>query len=624
MTNEIVFKAGLSHSTGLENCLDDHNENTLPFAYSLLDEEISQFHDGPIVNMSSGCCEGLCVERTGLEISWWLDIKKKKFVAADANPIGVGLMHETFQEITKVEKQREYPKVVISYQTPRFKINFMDEKEKEPKTYGKPCIGIEWKESIIEKILLPITWEIDSTSPDPTKNRLLSKNNYKLLTHDITKPPDKLQPTGTSNDPSNNNQISTTLENNENNSTTSTPEDKLVNMTTTKQVTGTAELETSTAPASKGSTTAASTITTTTKSTSSIFGIFVVIAVILIIVIGVSVYFFVIRKKPDKKGKDAEGGDETKGDAEEEGDKKEEDVGVALIHYTGQELSIVEEKREYPTVMITYQFPRYRISFPNKGNSKRNYKLINVLSTPETTKPPTNDKSQPPSTSNEPSSTSNNPPSTNNDPPSTSNNPTNNNQISSTLANNENNSTTSTPEDNLVTTTGQVTRTDEVKTSTASKGSSVTTAASTITTTTKSTSSNVGIIIVIAVISIIVIGVSVYFFVIRKKPDKKGKDAEGGDEAKGDAEEEDDKKEEKEDEGDKSKDKEEDDKSKEDDEEDDKKEVKGSESKTEGETKKEEQTGATSGDTEAKEEGQTNEVESLSPEEKRIEDEIYK
>uniref|UniRef100_A0A915PAN9 Uncharacterized protein n=1 Tax=Meloidogyne floridensis TaxID=298350 RepID=A0A915PAN9_9BILA len=121
--------------------------------------------------------------------------------------------------------------------------------------------------------------------------------------------------------------------------------------------------------------------------------------------------------------------------------------------------------------------------------------------------PPTNDKSQPPSTSNEPSSTSNNPPSTNNDPPSTSNNPTNNNQISSTLANNENNSTTSTPEDNLVTTTGQVTRTDEVKTSTASKGSS---------------------------------------------------------------------------------------------------------------------TGATSGDTEAKEEGQTNEVESLSPEEKKIEDEIYK
>ncbi|CAK5073174.1 unnamed protein product [Meloidogyne enterolobii] len=104
LENEIVFTTWLSHSTGLENCLPDHNLNTLPFAYSLLNEEISQFHDGPIVNLSSSCCESPCVERTGLEVSWWLDSKKGKVVSY-ANPIGVGLMGETSQKIARVEEQ---------------------------------------------------------------------------------------------------------------------------------------------------------------------------------------------------------------------------------------------------------------------------------------------------------------------------------------------------------------------------------------------------------------------------------------------------------------------------------------------------------------------------------------
>ncbi|CAK5026679.1 unnamed protein product [Meloidogyne enterolobii] len=251
LKNEIVFNASLSHSTELDKCLIDHNENTLPFAYSLLNEEISQFHDGPIVNMSSNCCGSPCVERTGLELSWWLNRnKKERELVLDANPIGVGKMNETSQEMKRVEEQKEYPTVVISSESPRFKIHFPVEKEK--KSYGNSCVGIEWEKFINEKILTPITWEIDSTSPDPTKNRLLvfhllpqrasrnrkwlnesmgfevggnlpqerkcddltikfSKSNYTLLTgssHDITKPPDELQPTGTSNDPSNNNQIS--------------------------------------------------------------------------------------------------------------------------------------------------------------------------------------------------------------------------------------------------------------------------------------------------------------------------------------------------------------------------------------------------------------------------------
>ncbi|CAK5026686.1 unnamed protein product [Meloidogyne enterolobii] len=447
MKNNIVFTTGLSHSAGLENCLTDINQNTLPFAYSLKNEEISQLHNGPIFG-NGGCCEGTCVKRTGLEVSWELQEKREtSILVLNVNPIGVALIRYTGQELPIVERKREYPTVMITYQFPRYRISYPKKGNVSAKN---SCV-----KNIHQNILPPITWEIDSTRLDPRMNRLL------------------------------------------------------------------------------------------------------------------------------------------------------------VFHLLPQRASRIREWLE--------EEKRYKIQgYPPQGPdcddlnikfSKRSYKLINVLSTPETTKPPTDDKSKPPSTTNEP-------PSTSNDPLSTSNNPTNNNQISSTIANGENNSTTSTPKDTLVNmkTTDQVTETSELGTSTAftSKGSSATTAASTKTTTiitTLKSSSSIGLLIVVAVILIIiVIGVSVYFFVIRKKPDKKGKDVEGGDEAKGDGEEEDAKKEEngkekEEDEGDKSKDEEEDgDKSKEDDEEDDKKEVKGSESKTDGETK---------------------EVESLSPEEKRIEDEIY-
>jgi len=63
----------------------------LPFAYSLLNEEISQFHNGPIFSKDGGCCdvsnERACVKRTGLEVSWWLFKVQNGFhVVLSANP----------------------------------------------------------------------------------------------------------------------------------------------------------------------------------------------------------------------------------------------------------------------------------------------------------------------------------------------------------------------------------------------------------------------------------------------------------------------------------------------------------------------------------------------------------
>ena len=60
----------------------------LPFAYSLLNEEISQFHNGPIFGNGGGCCAGTCVKRTGLEVSWELQENKHKgsILVLNVNP----------------------------------------------------------------------------------------------------------------------------------------------------------------------------------------------------------------------------------------------------------------------------------------------------------------------------------------------------------------------------------------------------------------------------------------------------------------------------------------------------------------------------------------------------------
>nr|CAD2200901.1 unnamed protein product [Meloidogyne enterolobii] len=90
--NKILFTAGLRVTKDIGTCPTwNFNENTLPFAYSLLNEEISQFHNGPIFSKDGGCCdvsnERACVKRTGLEVSWWLFKVQNGFhVVLSANP----------------------------------------------------------------------------------------------------------------------------------------------------------------------------------------------------------------------------------------------------------------------------------------------------------------------------------------------------------------------------------------------------------------------------------------------------------------------------------------------------------------------------------------------------------
>ena len=46
----------------------------LPFAYSLTNEEVKKFHNGPIfANRSCPSCLEGCVKKTGLEVSWQYD-----------------------------------------------------------------------------------------------------------------------------------------------------------------------------------------------------------------------------------------------------------------------------------------------------------------------------------------------------------------------------------------------------------------------------------------------------------------------------------------------------------------------------------------------------------------------
>ncbi|CAK5073175.1 unnamed protein product [Meloidogyne enterolobii] len=162
--NKILFTAGLIVTKDIGTCLTwNFNENTLPFAYSLLNEEIRQFHNGPIFSKDGGCCAGTCMKRTGLEVSWWLYEDRQRFdIVLNANPIGMGLINQTGQAKSTVEKKKEYPTVEISDQPPRYQINFP----------GTPIATT--RGSCIENILLsPITWEIDGKSPDPKMNRLL-------------------------------------------------------------------------------------------------------------------------------------------------------------------------------------------------------------------------------------------------------------------------------------------------------------------------------------------------------------------------------------------------------------------------------------------------------------------
>uniref|UniRef100_A0A914LMJ2 Uncharacterized protein n=1 Tax=Meloidogyne incognita TaxID=6306 RepID=A0A914LMJ2_MELIC len=130
--DEIVFSAVLKHYSGdgIGGCLnkDDTNSNVLPFAYSLTNEEVKKFHNGPLfANGACPDCEEGCVKKTGLELRW---------------------------TYLKGPSGREWPLLVTNPIATKF-VNF---------TAGK---------LFMENILSPSTWEIVGTRPDPIMTRLL-------------------------------------------------------------------------------------------------------------------------------------------------------------------------------------------------------------------------------------------------------------------------------------------------------------------------------------------------------------------------------------------------------------------------------------------------------------------
>uniref|UniRef100_A0A1I8AXP9 Uncharacterized protein n=1 Tax=Meloidogyne hapla TaxID=6305 RepID=A0A1I8AXP9_MELHA len=396
--DEIAFLTGLFNPEGLAACLKGSsiNANILPFAYSLTNEEIKQFHNGPRF-VNEGCdesCEEGCIEKTGLEVRLLHGQTKngEEFVVFFANPIGTKLIYSTGLELDKKAPKNEvkqmYLDVEINQTDPKF--HFKESREEQETS---TCM-----KNIKENILSPSTWEIDGTSPDPTMNRLLVfhllpqkasrkrrrdfKNpangvmenavkkelpegpkcydlmivflnqNYKLLTtlpsSNIPPTPKQpigaSQPQGESKDPIDKETFSTTSTSNDDNSTVSTTKGDSENATTISQTTEINEVSKTTSPkdppASTTSITKATTtttVTTTTKSSSGIVVVVIVVVILAIVGIGAAVYFFVIKKGSDKEEKDAEGGDETKGDAEGADEKKEGAEGEEKEKEDGEE-----------------------------------------------------------------------------------------------------------------------------------------------------------------------------------------------------------------------------------------------------------------------------------------------
>ncbi|CAK5036288.1 unnamed protein product [Meloidogyne enterolobii] len=90
IVDEIVLNSGLNNSAGLGTCLrgDTINSNVLPFAYSLTNEEVKKFHNGPIFanQYCPSCLEG-CVKQTGLEVRWeYNDVREIEYAVFNANP----------------------------------------------------------------------------------------------------------------------------------------------------------------------------------------------------------------------------------------------------------------------------------------------------------------------------------------------------------------------------------------------------------------------------------------------------------------------------------------------------------------------------------------------------------
>ncbi|CAK5037970.1 unnamed protein product [Meloidogyne enterolobii] len=172
LENEIALSAALVNFDGIGFCLNngDINSNVLPFAYSLTNEEVKKFHNGPL--FADGDCPGCyggCVKKTGLEFRWAsYEARGKEYVLLSANPIATKLVQTEIKLWYMKEKAIRINSVLtINQKDPKFHIS---SPINEPNIKDQKSICMN---NLKENVLSPSTWEIVGTRPDPIMTRLL-------------------------------------------------------------------------------------------------------------------------------------------------------------------------------------------------------------------------------------------------------------------------------------------------------------------------------------------------------------------------------------------------------------------------------------------------------------------
>ncbi|CAK5054849.1 unnamed protein product [Meloidogyne enterolobii] len=176
--DEIVLQSGLLNRVGLGYCLKDEgvNSNVLPFAYSLTNEEVEKFHNGPLFANGScySCAEG-CVKKTGLEVRWAMDEGQDRggyaeYAVMNVNPIATKMVYYVGKKWDMRNKYVQWlSDLVINKTDPKFHLKSAKrEKDTFAQSYTSICLN-----NSKEDILSPSTWEIVGTSPEPKMNRLL-------------------------------------------------------------------------------------------------------------------------------------------------------------------------------------------------------------------------------------------------------------------------------------------------------------------------------------------------------------------------------------------------------------------------------------------------------------------
>nr|CAD2169764.1 unnamed protein product [Meloidogyne enterolobii] len=127
--DEIVFWTSLRNFKGLGSCMrgSSINSNVLPFAYSLTNKEVKEFHNGSrFTNVSCHSCMEGCVEKTGLEVRWAYDkVGSKEYAVLYVNPIATKMVNYAGIKRDMREKFVEWKhSLVINQKGPKFHMEF--------------------------------------------------------------------------------------------------------------------------------------------------------------------------------------------------------------------------------------------------------------------------------------------------------------------------------------------------------------------------------------------------------------------------------------------------------------------------------------------------------------------